>query len=67
VRWAKTRVVEYLADIDLLVLLCGNCRRYFEYCPFVFIPLNTSVAKKLEKNLPPNHVVSNFSRSLQRL
>jgi hypothetical protein len=48
-------MVEYLADGDLLVLLGGNCRGH---CPFVFIPFITWVTKKLEKDLPPDHVIS---------
>jgi hypothetical protein len=38
IRGEETKMVEYLADSDLLVLLCGNCRTH---CPSVFIPLIT--------------------------
>ena len=38
VRGEEAKMVEYLADGDLLVLLCGNCRGH---CPFAFIPFIT--------------------------
>jgi hypothetical protein len=38
VRGEVAKMVEYLVDGDLLVLLCGNCRGH---CLFVFIPFIT--------------------------
>jgi hypothetical protein len=38
IRGEEIKVLEYLADSNLLMCLWGNCTRY---CPFVFIPLNT--------------------------
>jgi hypothetical protein len=56
IRGEETLGVEYLPDRELLMLFCRNCERD---CPFVFIPLITWVAKKLEENLPAYHVVGN--------
>ena len=64
VRREEAKMVEYLADGDLLVLPCGNCQGH---SPFAFIPFITWMIKKLEKHLPPDHVVSHNARLFKGL